>query len=355
MRRRLWWQILVLETRAADERASEPLLLPDSFNVPLPCNLNDDDFGLESQDPLQGRNGPTDMTLCLLGIDATRTAQRMRPRSIVDGKTCPSFEKREELVRDYAKRFESIYLTSCDFSKPRTKVLSTVGYYWMYKLWLLLRYPLGQQISACPTPAHQGLQLATMLLRHNAILEHHSTSQNFAWFFRSYVPWHAIAVALTELCHEPRGTHADRAWNMIDPCFDAWSGRIGDSKSAMVWTNIKHLREKVQSLRQNSQDLDQESSRPRSLTTGNQAAANPSASSGLPAVNEGNDGIPFDWQLMGDFDLSDAALDLAFGSLPFSPMDKTVERNGVSASNPGNGDGTWENFMLNVHTSIPLE
>ena len=350
MRRRLWWQILLLETIAADERSSQSLLPPDSFNAPLPCNLNDDDFSLESQHPLQGRNGPTDMTLCLLGIDATRVAQKLKPWPKADEEGSPSVQDYEDIVRDYAKRFESIYLTGCDFSKPRTKVLSTVGYHWMYKLWLLLYYPLSHQVFRRSQPPRQGLQLALMFLRHNAILEHHSVSQDFAWFYRSHVPWHAVAVVLTELCREPRGTHADRAWNLIDPCFDEWSDRIGDSKLAMVWSHVKLLRERVRSMRQGTRDSDKEPERMGLLPVNSLATTDAPTISNVETVNWGDNDITSDWHPMGgNFDLSDEALDITLSSLPFEPVDA----NGWSTPYTQDEDRAWENFNLNVHSLAP--
>ena len=343
MRRRLWWQIMVLETRAADERASESLLTPASFEIPLPCNLNDDDFSAESQQPLQGRTGPTDMTMCLLGIDAACTAQKVRPRPVTHGDGSTSFQEGEEAVRDYARRFESVYLTHCDFSKPRTKVLSTVGYYWTYKLWLLLYYPLSQQISKHSRTPRQGLQLATIFLRHNSILDHHSTSEDLAWFFRSYVPWHAVAVALTEMCREPRGIHADRAWNLVDPCFDEWSERIGDSKSTTVWSHVKLLREKVRSMRRGLQDADHQKG-PSSTSI----AATEMPNFLSPEMGrDGSNNTAFEWHPMGgNFDISDEAWHLTLNSLPSEP----VVANGESTPHFQGKDDAWESFISSVHS-----
>jgi len=77
MRRRLWWQVLVLDMRASEDRGSKPVILESSFNTKMPCNLNDEDFGYASQHPLPDKKGVTEMTLCLINMDASNTGRKI--------------------------------------------------------------------------------------------------------------------------------------------------------------------------------------------------------------------------------------------------------------------------------------
>lgn len=62
LRRRLSWQIVALDIRGCEDRASDPCVLPDSFNTIQPLNINDSDMDPQSAEPLVERKGFTDMT-----------------------------------------------------------------------------------------------------------------------------------------------------------------------------------------------------------------------------------------------------------------------------------------------------
>jgi hypothetical protein len=145
MRRRIWWQILALDMRASEDRGSEPILADNSFNTAMPCNLNDEDFNYNSQHPSHSRTGHTEMTICLLSMDALYTARQIHFRSSTNEPRYLITQERGELVQKYVRRVECTYLANCDFSDPRTGLLSLIGQYWIYKLLLVLYYPLHHQ------------------------------------------------------------------------------------------------------------------------------------------------------------------------------------------------------------------
>lgn len=65
MRRRLWWQICDLDSHAADDRASNPVVAANSFNTRLPLQINDDNIRLNSFEEVKENEGYTDKTFAL--------------------------------------------------------------------------------------------------------------------------------------------------------------------------------------------------------------------------------------------------------------------------------------------------
>lgn len=345
MRRRVWWQILMLDMRASESRGSEPVLAEDYFNTVMPCNLNDEDVKYDSQHPLHSRAGPTEMTVCLLSMDALSTARKINFKSPASEPKNSTLQEREELVKEYAKRVKSTYLANCDFSDQRTKLLLIMGHYWIKKLWLVLSYPLQHPMPSQQVQSRtQGLQTAMTFLNVNEAIEHHPSSAGFAWYFKTYVPWHAIAVVLAELCTQPQGPLADRAWEIIQSRFKDWNGRVTDIKEAILWVKIKKLLKRAQVARQHGRESFKvkQALDPADLESVLQDFSAPEASN--PRLNGDEGSSSFDPQFLGDFGLiTDQPLDF----LPFGPMNTMVA--GIESPNVSNNLDDWNDFTFDVN------
>jgi hypothetical protein len=255
IRRRVWWQIMALDMRASEDRGSEPIFAETSHSTFMPRNLNDEEFMYDSQHPLNGRTGPTDITLCLLTMDALHTSRKINFASPPGKPDASALVAREMMVRQYGHRVESTYLAGYDFSDERTKLLCLTGHYCISKLWLTLYYPLRYRTCVrTPSCGIQGLQKAITFLNVHEMIEKHPASANFTWVFKTYVPWHALAIVLAELCNQPTGSLADRAWDIIDSRFEDWNSRVADVKEAMVWGSIKKLIKRARAARHLNQD-----------------------------------------------------------------------------------------------------
>ena len=255
MRRRLFWQILSQDVRVSEDRGNSSVFAEHSFTTTMPCNLNDEDFGHESQHPLHSKIGHTDMTYCLLEMDALFTISKLNRSLTLAQPGVSNMNEREDLVRKYEERVESNYLANCNFSGRRTNFLHMIGQQWIHKLWLSFHYPLHHQEKVQGTfSGSQALETAVELLKSNELIEKHPSSTGFAWLFKTYAPWHAVAVALAEICHQPHSFLADSAWSIIQAHFKDWSSKVLGTKEAMVWDPIKNLLRRAREARQRSQD-----------------------------------------------------------------------------------------------------
>jgi hypothetical protein len=67
--------------------------------------------------------------------------------------------------------------------------------------------------------------------------------------FRTYVPWHPLAVTLAQLCTIKEGETVEQAWRIIDQIFESSGERVADAKDGMLWRPIKKLLKKAQAAR----------------------------------------------------------------------------------------------------------
>ncbi|KAL8719437.1 MAG: hypothetical protein Q9225_003560 [Loekoesia sp. 1 TL-2023] len=255
MRRRLFWQIFSLDMRAAEDRGSDPMLGADAINTTTPCNLNDEDFSHDSRHPIQSRSGHTDMTLCLLEMDALLTVLRLNSRHLPEKSGSLTLDEREDLVKEYEQRVETFYLVDCNLDDRRTRFLCIMGQHWINKLWLSLYYPLNHQRNvARAISSIKGLEIAVDRLKNIESIEQIPFSARFSWLFKTYPPWHTVAVALAEICNQPYSPLADSAWDIIQARFKDWNSQAPGTKEAMVWDPIKNLFKRARAARQRTHD-----------------------------------------------------------------------------------------------------
>jgi hypothetical protein len=66
MRRRLWWQIIMLDAKYAMMTGLNDSVLPRGWDTEEPKNINDADMDPRSKEYYQDRDGPTEMVFCLM-------------------------------------------------------------------------------------------------------------------------------------------------------------------------------------------------------------------------------------------------------------------------------------------------
>ncbi|KAI6081155.1 fungal-specific transcription factor domain-containing protein [Hypoxylon rubiginosum] len=277
LRRRLWWQLIVLDIRASEDRGTTTIVARDSYDAHLPLNLNDTDFGPESTGPLVERQGPTDVTFSLctarssgifLYVEHAHQAAQGQPvggpsgssGGCGSGEVCavaPAPRSVEETVR-YAQGLEAQFVATADPSHAASYLASVAVRLIILKLWLIMQYPLHPRRRPRPAsreqvsgifPSEATLRTAISIVELNEYLRIGPYGDRFRWWADTYVQWHPLAVALAELCTMTRGDLADRAWRIIDDGFPAWSEVIADTKSGTLWRPIRKLYKKAKAAR----------------------------------------------------------------------------------------------------------
>ena len=259
MRRRLWWQIIVLDVRCSEDVSTDPFITESTFNTRKPMLINDSDMDPDSRDPIVERTGYTEMTKVRLSHDVSFLAWRV-------GYTPPTQEGQEPLRRTVEQKMEmqikvenhikTSILAHCDPAVPSAWVTSVVAQLIIRRLRLAIYHPLqhDSQIIDRPKVSREILlKTAVEGMEYSHLLDTEPIAARWRWFFKTYVQWHALAATLVELSVQTTGPLVDRAWRIVDVVFDDWSNRIADSPSGMLWRPIKKLRSKAQAARNAAQ------------------------------------------------------------------------------------------------------
>ncbi|KAF2230658.1 hypothetical protein EV356DRAFT_519531 [Viridothelium virens] len=260
MRRRLWWNLSVVDVSLAMDRGSEPVIFRGSFNTQLPLHINDEDIWLGGPEIVPERKEFTDMTFSLISQELCQTYRSImfvQPSdpSEPDVKPERTWEGRKELVRNAQQRLEQRYLQYCDTSKPLEWTTKLVANVVMAILWLGIYRPLVQEtIVVPPTDRPNVLVLSVEILEKHAVFATSPVTQQIKWLTANYVQWHTLAITLAELCVQTEGPLVERAWKIVDRYFDWVARDIADSIRGMRWQPIRKLMIKARKARQQARE-----------------------------------------------------------------------------------------------------
>ncbi|KAI2630214.1 fungal-specific transcription factor domain-containing protein [Hypomontagnella submonticulosa] len=276
LRRRLWWQLIVLDIRASEDRGTTTVSARGSYDTRLPLNINDADFGPASPGPLVERQGPTDVTFSLstarcsglfLSIEHAQDAPGIDDGTGAGGSGGQPSKGVEEAVK-HAQSLEEQFVKTADPNHAPSYLGSIMVRLVILKMWLIMQYPVHPRrkggsgspssrpgVGAVPGMGRPGgsmfpheatLRTAISIMELNEYLQ---SFERFRWWADTYVQWHPLAVALAELCTHTRGETVDRAWRTIDDVFPRWSEVIADTKSGTLWRPIRKLYKKAKAAR----------------------------------------------------------------------------------------------------------
>lgn len=117
-----WWQIYLLDIRAAEDQGCEVTICEDSFDTQLPLNINDADLDATVNELPPPRPGLTEMTTTVMRLDVVETGRKIR---VVDSGPLSSGQNlslREKLgaIKSCERMIHHKYLQYCRPDQPIT-------------------------------------------------------------------------------------------------------------------------------------------------------------------------------------------------------------------------------------------
>jgi hypothetical protein len=134
MRRRLWWQILLIDVRVAELSGAGSSILTYTWKTQLPSNINDSDLFPNMKDPPVERPGLTEMTFVRLRCEVAQLIQQSRA-------LIGTFVLKEDEIEEFENRLEREYLTYCDLSIPLHRISTIMTRSALCKLRMGFRTP----------------------------------------------------------------------------------------------------------------------------------------------------------------------------------------------------------------------
>lgn len=231
MRRRLWWQIIMLDSKYAILSGLSHTLLPRGWDTKEPKNISDVDLLPTATQPIQDHEGPTDMILVLAVSKIAKNliqAPDMEAILILDeleSKTPVQNEKIEQyraIVRGLKEDFESLFQR---FSSPTAgdlhKLARQLGDHIMSKLFPLIHSPTEGRDSHGEVPDQSSNTFRVAVDSTSHAVEQHKVANYPAWewYHRLHFQLDIFAYLVGQLCHRTSGRLVDQAWEIVEQVY----------------------------------------------------------------------------------------------------------------------------------------
>lgn len=260
MRRRLWWALRLLDTRASEDFGADSALHEGMSDTLLPLNINDSDIAPDSRELPKERIGVTDMTFCLMRYEIAKVSGYVIGSSVSSypfGRMVPetTLLEKEQMVRNLNQTLETKYIQYCLDAGPLCWVGATISRLVVAKL-SIIPFLGGSSCNPANFPKHvrDRLFIASIeIMEYSSLLESGTHTKKWGWVFYTYVQWHALIFILVEICRRDSSALLERAWRAVDSVFTGWDNAVKYSRSQKngeLWLPLKKLMAKARKKRE---------------------------------------------------------------------------------------------------------
>ncbi|KAG7040305.1 hypothetical protein JMJ77_0009916 [Colletotrichum scovillei] len=248
MRRRLAWQLCNIDAPASEDYAYEPSILEmSSFDAGTPMNVNDCDLSPSLLERPQEIQGFTESSFLRAHVEITRLWRYVfdarRPLSLGERPVeCMTEAEKDQWLKDCRERLERDHLKGLSPSEPMQWVTALYVRFMLLELKLNVFKPL-QEIARFDATRRKDLFLCSLeCIESSYRLQHDRRSEKWAWFFKSYTQWHALAFVLHELREQRPGKDAGKAWRVAERIMASrWETPCENYRGGHQWNTILRM------------------------------------------------------------------------------------------------------------------
>ncbi|KAK5207203.1 hypothetical protein LTR72_008945 [Exophiala xenobiotica] len=248
IRRRLWWQILILDVRTAEDNDLDPLICEHSFDTKFPANVNDVDLDVNMTEAVTESENRTEMLYALTRLKVSYGARQLvfSPKFTADN-GYPSLSSQEKIgmTESLLKEIEQKYLRDCDTTIPLCFLAATATRMILAKIKLTISHPARSSSGISQDRLQDLVGNSIEIVEYAHTLRCSEQYRRWVWLFQTYIAWDAVAFLLHSMnagrIQSP--TLLERAWKTINTFFGEWKDEVveGDRR----WRRLESLRAKA--------------------------------------------------------------------------------------------------------------
>jgi Fungal specific transcription factor domain/Fungal Zn(2)-Cys(6) binuclear cluster domain len=235
MRRRLWWQIIILDSRSAELSGSERPFSMLEWDIQVPANVNDADlFPQMTQAPVSVVGKATEMISCSLRYDFGVFYRQFHRTHGGDGQLLNvSTAKKDEAIQELENKFEEKYVRYCDPSIPIHFHTLIVGRVAIYSMRLMAHHPRhrsDKNREQSKEELDMVFTLAMKIIECDNMCHSSRVFRRFLWHTHVYFQWQAFIYLLGALRTRTEGAEVDAAWQQIEETYEHHPTFLSDTK-----------------------------------------------------------------------------------------------------------------------------
>lgn len=243
MRRRLWWQIYILDVRVAEDCGVDPRILESWFTTRPPTNVNDASLEFEMRDAPSNALGRTEMFFSLVRLKISNFARHVVFSDQFCSDNCYpvlSVPEKCKAIDDFREKMESQYLSLCDANIPLDFLTAASSRLILVKLKLIVSKPrVGHNENSLIQVNFR--KTCVEILQRARTLRNYEKGKQWLWLFQTYIEWDVLACLFLDLRLAPHGDGLDLAWKAADEIYTYWKTNR-DTNLDCRWADIEGLR-----------------------------------------------------------------------------------------------------------------
>lgn len=246
IRRRLWWQILILDSRSAQlsgVAADSPAHI--FWDTKRPANASDCDLVPSMrEDPIKS-DGPTEMLFCCVRFEIGECMRQLKSIKMVGGKTGHELiAAQEAAIDDLETRLEQNFLKSCDPSIS----LHLISIYLARSAICLLRFSTyhsfqepNANIKRSDSDKNILFTLSLRVLHYDHAVYSNPALDRYFWHVETSFPFEVFILILTELLTRVEGQEVDSAWGQVIQVYEDHRELLDRAKRNMLYFAVGSL------------------------------------------------------------------------------------------------------------------
>ena len=226
MRRRLWWQICLIDSRSEDLQVSAYKLCEELFDTEMPVNTDDVNLDPSMSEPPIVTERWTEMTVFLIRCEVWKLSRRLQSVMAASSVLAMNTDESMELFQHCQATIENTYLKHSGPSQPIHAFVATMTRLFLTKVSLILhtkqQSTRATQLHSVDSSQSDKLFMSSLLIiEYTYALQNEPSWTDWRWQIQGrQPPWHALHVVLAQLCTRHWDLICDRAWSSAKGTLD---------------------------------------------------------------------------------------------------------------------------------------
>ncbi|KAJ5780392.1 hypothetical protein N7457_005552 [Penicillium paradoxum] len=239
MRRRIWFQLVIIDATSAQFCGVASTPLPATIDVQPPMNANDSDLDPRMTEPACEKPGSTEMIFVLARSGFGKWLHRLSKK--VEGSkvklwdflssSSMSLVDKDKAIDELETYLEENFIRHCDKSIPLHMATETMARSAIYYTRFMAHHP--RQYQDPNTRISQAekdviFEYSLKMIEYADYAQSNSVVQKFSWHMVNHMPWDAIIFMLSEMQHRADPEEKSKVWQLIGRVYLVYSGHIRD-------------------------------------------------------------------------------------------------------------------------------
>ncbi|GKZ66471.1 hypothetical protein AnigIFM60653_007753 [Aspergillus niger] len=242
IRRHIWWQLVTLDLRTAEDHNTTPYILEPSFTTQLPSIVVDADL----PSPSTSIATTSSTFFQLLHFELSSFTRRIIfPETFNQANDYPTLSpiQKHQAINAFRQSLESRYFSHCSSINALEFITAATVQLFLVKM----------KLSVCK-PGHNFRPICVEVLQRALALREHELGQKWLWLVQRDIEWGMLELLLNDLCAEEMNEGRDEAWRVVEQAYGYWKGDE-TTRGTIKWNIIEDLRTRALNVQANDGEI----------------------------------------------------------------------------------------------------